>query len=113
MTEQQPAVIPLLATATPGSRLEQLLAQYESAKAEAAEAADKFDAVTKAIKGELTRMHPGQPVVRLTGAPGMPQLIMRWKQSWRLDSKRLKAEQPELYVRYAVRGGTWELRAES
>lgn len=111
-TDQQPAPGPVVATAAPGSRLEQLLAQYETAKAAAEEATHRFEAITLAIKGELTGEHPNQPLIMLSGAPGLPHLVLRWRSAWRLDSKRLKAELPETYVQYAVQGGNWELRRE-
>ncbi len=97
-------------TAPPGSRLEELLASYEVAKAAAEAAAGRFKAVTDGIKAELASANPGVPDITLGGAPGMPRLRMTWKRPWRVDEKRLKAEDPALYVRYAVRGGHWEMR---
>lgn len=119
MTEQQQpaAVVPfpvVPVTAAPGSRLEELLASYESAKAAAQEAADRFEAITDAIKNEMTAAAPnGTTVITLSGAPGLPQLKMTWKRPWRFDSKRFKAEHPRMYVQYEKQGGNWELRQES
>jgi hypothetical protein len=47
----------------------------------------------------------------LAGPPGMPALSLTYVESWRLDSKRLKEEDPRKYVQYAKKSAHWELRA--
>lgn len=104
--------VPII-TAAPGSRLEQLQASYEAAKAAAEEANHRFEAVAKAIKAELAQAAPGSAdQVVLSGAPGLPRLKMTWMRPYRFDSKQFRADHPELYVRYETRGGHWELRQE-
>ena len=39
-----------------------------------------------------------------------PALTLTYSESWRIDAKRLKAEDPETYVRYAKKGGSWSMR---
>jgi hypothetical protein len=100
-------------TAQPGSRLEELLAAYEPAKAAAEEAAARFKAVTDAIKTETTAGLPeGVQRASIAGAPGLPRLKLSWIISYRFDSKRFKEECPEMYVRYEKQAGFWELRAQ-
>lgn len=100
-------------TALGGTRLEELLAGYESAKAAFEDAKSRLDALTAALRNEMTASAPkGTATVVLSGAPGLPRLRLSWKAPWRFDSKRFKADHPELYVRYEVRGGHWELRAD-
>jgi hypothetical protein len=38
-------------------------------------------------------------------------LQVAYAERWTVDAKKLKAEQPETYVRYAKQGGAWSLRA--
>ena len=107
-----PVVVPVLAH--PGTRLEQLLASYESLKAARDEASDRFDALTDAIKAELTATVPkGTEAISLGGSPALPRLRMTWTRPWRFDSKRFRAEHPRLYVQYERQGGHWDLRVES
>jgi hypothetical protein len=106
---QEPPAFPV--TAQPGSRLEELLAMYESAKAEAAEAKSRFDGITSGLKAEIAAACPdGTTRASLTGAPGLPRLRMTWLTPWRFDSKTFKEEQPYLYVKYSKQGGHWDLR---
>lgn len=99
-------------TAVPGSRLEELLAGYESAKAAAEDAKSRLDALTAALKNEMAAAAPAGSTDVTLGAPGLPRLRLSWKAPWRFDSKRFKADHPELYVRYEVRGGHWDLRLD-
>jgi hypothetical protein len=112
MTENTPqAPPPALIAAPPGSRLEQLLASYESLKAAAEEAKARYEALTDAIKAELAAAAPaGTQEMLLTGPPGLPRLRMSWKSPFRFDVKRFRTEHPKLYVRYETRGGHFELR---
>lgn len=91
-----------------GSRLEQLHAEYESAKAAADEAAARLKSITDAIKAELTEAAPGAGRLQLLSPHG-PALGLTYTESWRIDTPRLKRENPELYVAYAVKSGSWRL----
>ena len=100
--------------ASPGSRLEELQASFESAKAQFEDAKARFEAVTGALKNELAAAAPqGSTDVLLAAAPGLPQLRMKWLTPYRFDVKRFRAEHPALYVRYEKQGGHFELRMET
>jgi len=108
---EQPKEPPFQVSAQPGSRLEELLASYESAKAAAEEAASRFEAIKDAIKAETTAACPeGTTRASITGTPGLPKLKLAWMTPYRFDSKRFKEEQPEMYVRYEKKIGFWEIR---
>lgn len=104
---------PAEAIAKPGSRLEELLAAYDVEKANAAEATARFEAVTKALKTELSEAFPGRKDIVASGAPNLPKLRLAWRTPWRFNDKRFKEEQPVLYVKYSEQGGHWELRAQT
>lgn len=105
---QPPAPVTVLAA--DGTRLAQLLASYETAKAAAEEAKQRFEALTLAIKIELTTAHPHNGRIILSGAPGLPRLRLSWRPTVRLNSRQLKIDLPALYDLYAVQSGNWELR---
>ncbi len=109
--ENPPAPAPVTLTARPGSRLEELQASYDSAKAAKEDAVARFDALTTAIKVEMAAAAPpGTTDITLDSASGLPRLRLKWLMPYRFDSKRFKAEHPDIYVRYEVRGGNWTLR---
>jgi predicted phage-related endonuclease len=90
------------------SKLEQLHALYALHKAKADAAAAELKAVTDAIKVELTKAAPDQERITLASQYG-PTLNLTYVVSWRVDSKRLKAEQPATYQAYAKQSSTWRL----
>lgn len=94
--------------AQPDTRLSQLHASYADAKARADEAGKQLKAITDAIKVELNTAAPEETRVELRGDAG-PALVLRYSERWTLDSKRMKTEDPETYVRYARKGGAWSL----
>lgn len=94
--------------ATTTRKLAQLHALYAERKAAADEATKQLKAVTDAIKIELTTAAPGQTRIELVGKNG-PPLGLSYVETWRLDSTRLKREQPETYVLYAKQSGSWRL----
>lgn len=105
------AMTPSAVVAQAGTRLEQLHAEYATAKAAADEASARLKVVTDGIKAELVAAVPDTPRIELRAAPGadVVPLQLTYVESWRVDAKRLKAENPETYVRYAVKGGSWRL----
>jgi hypothetical protein len=103
---------PVTVTPEPDSRLEQLAAQYDLAKAEADKASATLKAITDAIKLELTGAAPeGARSIDLASDHLTVPLRLNYVESWRVDAKKLKVEQPETYVRYATRSGSWRLAA--
>lgn len=112
MTEQptvptEAQAFPVPATAT--ERLAALHAEYADAKAAADGAAERLTAIKDGIKAEMAAAAPeGQTKIVLTGFDG-PTLQLTYAESWRVDSRKLKAEDPETYVRYAKKSGSWTL----
>ncbi|HEY2086401.1 MAG TPA: hypothetical protein VGH54_10315 [Mycobacterium sp.] len=96
-------------TPAPDSRLEQLVSQYEMAQAEAKKAADDLKAITDAIKLEMTNAAPGETEIDLVSDQLARPLRLSNVTGWRVDAKKLKAEAPEVYVRYAVQTSSWRL----
>ncbi len=94
----------------PGSRLEDLLATYDHLKAQADEAAERFETVKTAIKVELAAAAPGVAQVDVAHQSLAQPLRLSWVESWRLDARRMKVDDPATYVQYAVKGGSWQLR---
>lgn len=97
----------------PGSRLDDLLAAYAELKPRADEALERLKTVTDGIKAEL---HAGAPDAQQVDVahPALPQALrLSYVERWTLDAKRLKADDPETYVRYARKGGSWQLRGLS
>lgn len=95
------------------SKLADLHAQYVGAKAASKAADEELKAITDAIKLELSKAAPDQTQVDLIPANGVvaPALRLNYVESWRIDSKKLKAENPETYVQYARKSGSWRLDA--
>lgn len=90
-------------------KLAQLHAMYADLKAAADDATSKLKAVTDAIKLELTSRDQDARRFTLTGESG-PALALTHSTSWRLDSRALKRDEPETWVRYAKQSGSWTLR---
>ena len=93
-----------------GSRLESLRAQLEAARARVAEAEEHATMLANGIKFEAARMAPeGTRSIIIAGGPGIPDWHCHYVESWRLDTQALKDKDPETYVRFAKKGGTWKL----
>lgn len=112
MTEKQPPIVVAAEEINP--RLEALLASYDSLKAKADEAAAQLKAVTDAIKHEVHLAHAESVTAEsrfdITSKFLAAPLRLSYVESWRLDAKRLKVEDPATYVTYAVKSGSWQLR---
>lgn len=93
------------------ARLAQLHASYADAKAQADAAAEALKAITDAIKLELTQAAPaGETRIELRGENG-PPLRLTHSESWRLDSRKLKKDYPQIWVTFAKKSESWTLRA--
>jgi len=64
-------------------------------------ASPKLKEITDGIKAELSRLHPGEREVLLTSPFLTNPLQMQAVTSWRVDAKKLKAENPMAYALYA------------
>lgn len=91
-------------------RLAQLHTMYADLKAAADDAAAKLKVVTDAIKVELNSAAPTSTRIELAGDNG-PRLRLSYSTSMRLDSTRLKRDDPALWARYAKESGSWTLKA--
>jgi hypothetical protein len=97
----------------PGSRLEDLLATYAQLKPQADEFATRLKSVTDAIKVELQAAAPEARRVEVSHSSLAQPLRLSYVEGWSLDTKRLKTEQPAVYVQFARKAGKWELRGVS
>ena len=95
----------------PGSRLDDLLATYAHLKPAADEAAARLKTVTDAIKAELASAAPDAQRIEVAHEALPNALRLMYVERWSLDTKRLKAERPEVYVNFARKDGRWELRS--
>lgn len=100
-------------TAAPGTRMEELLASFESAKAARDDAKARYEAVAGALKAEMAAAAPpGSTSITVSGqTPGLPRLRLIWTRPYRFNTERFRTEHPALYVRYEIRGGQWSLRS--
>jgi hypothetical protein len=94
----------------PETRLDALAAEYAQLKPLADATNARLKEITDGIKAELAVAAPGKTSVDFVSPMLDRPLRMTAKTSWRLDSKRLKAEDPGTYVKYAVQSTSWELR---
>lgn len=99
---------PLVVAPPADTRLGQLHASWEQAKADADEAAERLKVITDGIKSELAEAAGDETRMELLGDNG-PPLVLAYVESWRFDSKKLKTEDPATWVRYATKGGSWRL----
>lgn len=97
----------------PGSLLDQLMDAERAATAAAAEAAERLKSLRDRIKAEITQVHPGVRAFDIAGSQHRPGMHLTWEETVRLDAKRLKREQPRVYVEYAEFGGRWALHRSS
>lgn len=107
------------------ARLDELLAAEDAAKAELALAKERHDELNKLVKARLTAImrmvddpaHPGslqhqveQPYkVYNVRVPGQPARSLKWLTPRRIETERLKREQPHVYAAYSKLGGEWRL----
>lgn len=101
----------------PDSKLGRLCAAYSLARPRADQAERSLKQITDAIKVELTNMvaedpayHQGEPVVCVAEVLDAP-LRMSYVNSWYLDTKALKEQDPHTYVKWAKQRGVWKLQA--
>lgn len=89
-------------------QLSQLHVLYAEKKAASEAANAELKTITDAIKLALTTAAPGKPKVELRGTHG-PALALTHVTTQRLDTNRLKADQPALYASYVKPSSTWKL----
>lgn len=101
---------PKRAEIIPGSRLDDLLATYAELKPTVDELTTRLKTVTDAIKAELTTALPDVQKIDVAHEALAQPLRLTYVERWTLDTKRLKADSPDTYVRYARKDTRWELR---
>jgi len=108
---EQPQPVLAVVPADQGSRLEQLIAERAQLAPAVKAGKERLDEVNAAIKGELTRARPDADEI-IAAAPGLPALRLYPKPTTNLDSKRLRADLPQVYEAYARRGTSWTLEVQ-
>lgn len=94
----------------PGSRLEQLVRTRARLQPKLDELIEQMDAVKAGLKSEMAAARPGQTPVTLV-SPLLPKpLTLTAKTSNRVDTKKLKADYPEIHSECLKPTTTWELR---
>ena len=82
----------------------------EAARATEAEAKARAKQIGDAIKSEAVALAPENTrSIIIAGGPGIPDWHCHYVESWRLDTKRMKDDEPLTYVRFAVQSGTWKI----
>jgi hypothetical protein len=97
--------------AQPATELADLRARYDELKRVRDAATEEFDAVKTKLQTALSEASDGALRSALY-VDGFKPMTLTYTEPWTVDSKRLKAEQPAVYVEFAKRGQRWTL-AES
>lgn len=100
---------PPVVTADPDSELGQLTALYDRLDVQAKAKTAELEDVKTRIKAELAAQHPDTEEILLVSSACSTPLRMYLQTSWRLDSKRLKAANPHVWVQFAKEQSTWYL----
>lgn len=93
------------------SRLEQLLAQYDDAKAAEKDARDRFKTIADGIKAELYRLTEGNEKVDVHSNYLNQPLALRAQYQTRLDTDKLKTVHPDLCQQFSKQTAFWKLEA--
>jgi hypothetical protein len=104
------AFLPPVVRPEPDTRLDQLVAEYHSLKPLADEYRTRLETIKSGIKAELHGLHPDREEILLIGSTVPDPLRLQAVSKWTLDTKTLKKERPELWVRFAKQSTSWELR---
>lgn len=97
--------------ATPDTELAELRARYADLKRIKDAATEEFDAVKSKLQHQLSEATNGATRAVLY-VDGHKPMNLTYSEPWTVDSKRLQAEQPLIYVQYARQGKRWTM-AES
>src|SRR5262249_30248739 len=92
------------------SRLTALCTEYARLKPDLDALTDRVREISEAIKVEAGQQAWGCSIVDID-LPGFDHTLrVQTRVKWQFDVKRFKADEPESYVRYAVRRQVTELR---
>lgn len=90
--------------------LAQLQAEWAAAKAAKKQADEREKAATAKLKTAMFAASNNAPRSLLV-IEGVEPVGLTLSEPWTLDTKRLQAEQPQVYVQYAKQGERWTLAA--
>jgi len=108
MTDTTPAPV---VRPRPETRFEQLCAEYDRLKPLVVQYTAELKAVTDALKIEMISEQPHADRILLHSQFLATPLQLLHTTAWRLDSKQLKRDLPETWVRYATQSSSWRLEA--
>lgn len=106
-TPQKPAIARVQVGAN--TRLEELFAAYNDLQPKADEIEKQLKAVKDAIKIELTTLAPNVTHISADSPTTGVTLVLKYSEKWGLDTARMKADAPQLYVTFAKKSGSWAL----
>ena len=96
------------------SELSELLDTWAALDAQAKELSERAAALKDKIKVRMieTRqaMDPTDPLTDIAAGSDVVSVRLKYTETWRLDTTKLKAEAPETYVKYARKSGSFTLR---
>lgn len=92
-----------------GAYLAPILERWRVAKAEADEAVERADALSREVKDACLAAKLG--TTTLTDSTGQPVARYEETTGWRLATTKLKTEHPEVYAAYATQSTTRRLVA--
>jgi hypothetical protein len=112
---------PVRVTPAPGSRLEQALGMLPAAEAALAEAKQRVDELRSITEqdaaAQAAQLNGGQlpGAITITGAPGVPGLVMRWHGSeTTFDKDRFEAAYPGVLAGFRKpKKPYWEMRKDT
>lgn len=88
--------------------LYQVRAEYAVAKDASAAAEERLKTAKSKLQQALSEAANGAYRSELR-VPGFKPMTLVYTEPWTVDTKRLKAEQPAVYVEFAKRGSRWTL----
>lgn len=100
-----PVVVP-----QPDSRLEQLTARYDAAKAAVERAEAEFKEITDAIKVELISARPGYNSIEVTSVYLDRPLRLSASSRKNFERKKFELIYPGMYDRFTTESTVWQMR---
>lgn len=94
------------------SRLEQLTAEWWALKPYVEQMQERLTELTKAIKQEVAAAAPEGASEVVLRSPYLPTPYrLHQVETWRLDTSKLKTQEPVTYARFARKSTSWRLDA--
>lgn len=98
----------------PTQQIASLLAAFRDADAIAKEATRRADEIKDQLKVAMMdaaqAVDPDDSLKNIAVGVGDVKATLKWVESWRMDTPRLKSEHPEIYAAYAKKSGALQLR---